>query len=195
MVFQSDTYSVLLVSASEKLNTAILALLPPTDFWPVRVAESISEARRLTMEAAYDLVLVNAPLPDESGAEFCTDLCAKSTAGVLLMVRSELHEELYGRLRTSGVMTIPKPASREVFAQTLRALCTVRERLRASEHRFSTVEEKMDGLRLINRAKWLLIEKKGMTEDEAHRAIQKRAMEQRMPKADAAKEILRLLED
>ena len=33
MVFQSDTYSVLLVSASEKWNTAMTSVLPSTDFW------------------------------------------------------------------------------------------------------------------------------------------------------------------
>ena len=59
MVFQSDTYSVLLVSASEKLNTAMAELLPPTDFFPGTVAGSLSQARRLTLETVFDLVLVN----------------------------------------------------------------------------------------------------------------------------------------
>ena len=56
MVFQSDTYSVLLVSASEKLNTAMAELLPPTDFFPVTVAKSLSHARRLTLETVFDLL-------------------------------------------------------------------------------------------------------------------------------------------
>jgi len=191
MVFQCDTYSVLLVSASEKLNTATMALLPPTDFWPVTVVGSVSQARRCLLESAYDLILVNSPLSDGSGVQFCIDACAGSEAGVLLMVRSELFEELHYKLLPYGVVTLPRPTSREVVGQTLRVLCAVRERLRVSRGRQATVEEKMEELRLVNRAKWLLIEQKGMTEEEAHRCIQSRAMERRITKREAAEEILR----
>ena len=64
MVFQSEPYSVLLVSASAKLNTAALSLLPMTDYYPVTVVGSVSEARRRILGENYDLVIVNAPLPD-----------------------------------------------------------------------------------------------------------------------------------
>lgn len=195
MVFQSDTYSVLLVSASEKLNTAMAELLPPTDFFPVTVAGSLSQARRLTLETVFDLVLVNSPLPDGNGAEFCLDVCAKSASGVLLMVRHELYEELYYKLLPGGVVTLSKPMNREVFVQTLRALCAMRERLRISRNHQNTVEEKMEELRLVNRAKWLLIEKQGVTEDEAHRTIQRLAMEQRLSKREIAEQIIMRLKN
>ena len=195
MVFQSDTYSVLLVSASEKLNTAMAELLPPTDFFPVTVAKSLSQARRLTLETVFDLILVNSPLPDGDGAEFCLDVCAKSASGVLLMVRHELYEELYCKLLPGGVVTLSKPMNREIFVQTLRSLCAMRERLRTSRNYQSTVEEKMEELRLVNRAKWLLIEKQGVTEDEAHRTIQRLAMEQRLSKREIAEQIIMRLKN
>ena len=195
MVFQSDTYSVLLVSASEKLNMAMAELLPPTDFFPVTVAGSLSQARRLTLETVFDLVLVNSPLPDGNGAEFCLDVCAKSASGVLLMVRHELYEELYYKLLPGGVVTLSKPMNREIIVQTLRSLCAMRERLRTSRNHQSTVEEKMEELRLVNRAKWLLIEKQGVTEDEAHRTIQRLAMEQRLSKREIAEQIIMRLKN
>ncbi len=190
MVFQSDTYSVLLVSASEKMNTAITSLLPSTDFWPVDTAGSVSKARRLLLEKAYDLILVNSPLPDGSGVRFCMDPGADSQAGILLMVKRELYEEIYYKLLPCGVITLAIPTSREVLSQAVRDLCVLRERARQSRGRQATVEEKMEELRLVNRAKWLLIEKRGMTEDEAHRYIQNRAMEQRISKKQAAEEII-----
>ena len=168
MVFQSSTYSVLLVSASEKHNTAMLSLLPPTDYWPVTVVRSVSEARRRTLESEFDIVIINAPLPDGSGQQFAADVCADSQSGVLLLVRSEQYEEVYYRLLPSGVVTLSKPASMEMVFQSVRVLCAIRERLRSARSRQTTVEEKMEELRLVNRAKWLLIEKRGMAEDEAH---------------------------
>ncbi len=191
MVFQSSTYSVLLVSASEKFNTAMRSLLPPTDFWPVAVAGSVSEARRKTLESEYDLILVNAPLQDGNGQQFAMDVCADAESGVLLLVRSEIYEEVYYRLLPAGVVTLPKPANTEMVFQVIRILCSLRERLRSARSLQATVEEKMEELRTVNRAKWHLIETKGMTEEEAHRFLQSRAMEQRVSKKEAAERILR----
>ena len=58
MVFQANTYSVLLVSASEKNVAATLPLLPPSDFYPVSVAGSVSEAQRRLMGESFDLVII-----------------------------------------------------------------------------------------------------------------------------------------
>ena len=75
MVFQSDTYSVLLVSASEKWNTAMTSVLPSTDFWPIRTVRSLSQARRLTLENPSDLIIVNSPLPDGNGLPLSQERC------------------------------------------------------------------------------------------------------------------------
>ena len=191
MVFQSDTYSVLLVSASEKMNTAMASVLPSTDFWPVRTVRSVSQARRLTLETAYDLVLVNAPLPDGSGLQLCVDVCSRSESGVLLLVPGEDYEETYYEALPHGVMTLSRPVTREVLAHSLRLLCAVRERLRSVGKAQATVEEKIEELRLVNKAKWILMERQGMKEDEAHKAILRQAMERRISKKEAAERIIR----
>ena len=90
MVFQSDTYSVLVVSASEKMNTAVRSLLPPSDFWPVSSVRSISGAKRLMLEKPCDIVIIDSPLADGNGVQFSIDLCSGSEAGVLLMVAGEI---------------------------------------------------------------------------------------------------------
>ena len=191
MVFQSGTYSVLLVSASEKINTAVSSLLPPTDYWPLTVAGSVSEARRRMLESEYDLIVINSPLPDGSGQQFAMDACSDSESGVLLVVRSELFEEVYYRVLPAGVVTLSRPVNAETFSQALRILCSIRERLRTVRSRQATVEEKMEEMRLVNRAKWRLIEQRGMTEDEAHRFLTTRAMERRISKKQLAQELLR----
>jgi len=190
MVFQSNTYSVLLVSASEKMNTAMLSLLPPTDYWPVTVVNNISRARRMALDQAYDIVIVNSPLPDSSGVSFCIDVCADSESGVLLLVKSELFEETYYKVLPAGVVTLPKPTGLDVISQSLRILCAIRERLRSAGKKQATVEEKMEELRLVNRAKWQLMQNDGLAEGEAHSRILKLAMEQRITKRKAAENIL-----
>ena len=47
MSLKERVYSVLVVSAAEKLNTALLSLLPEARYSPVRVVTNVSAAKRL----------------------------------------------------------------------------------------------------------------------------------------------------
>lgn len=190
MVFQSDPYSVLLVSASEKLNAAVFPLLPGSDFWPVTAVGSLSRAKRLLLRQRYDLVIVNSPLPDGMGTDFAVNLCSETDAAVALLIRSELYEETNAATLPSGVVVVSKPTNSQLLLQVIRGLCAMRERLRAMRERQTTVEEKMEEIRLMNKAKWLLIEREGLTEQQAHERILRTAMERRTGKRAVAAEII-----
>ena len=75
--------------------------------------------------------------------------------------------------------------------QSLRVLCAIRERLRHMKSKQTTVKEKIEEIRLINRTKWLLIECLHMTGTDAHRYIARKAMEQKITKREAAEMIIR----
>ncbi len=191
MIFREDTYRVLIVSASEKFNTVTASLLPGSEFWPVTIVKTAGEAQRRLLETAYDIVLVNTPLPDGFGTELARDACAKSHAAVLLLVKRELQDEIYYKVMESGVVTLPKPVSEQTMTQMLRTLCSLRERLRRAEEKQVTVEKKIEELRIVNRAKWLLIERLHMTEEDAHGYIRRQAMDKRVTQREAAEDILR----
>ena len=191
MVFQERTYSVLLVSASEKFKTTILPLLPTTDYWPVSWVKSVGEAQRRLLEDAYDIVIINTPLTDDFGMKLAVDICGSSSAGVLLLVKNDLFDEIEAKVVHYGVVTLSKPTSLVMIAQSLRVLCATRERLRQMEEKQVTVEEKIEEIRLVNRAKWLLIECLSMTEADAHRYIEKQAMDLRISKREVAENVIR----
>lgn len=191
MIFQERTYSVLLVSASEKFNTSILTLLPPTDYWPVTIAKSVGEARRRLVEESFDIVLINAPLSDDFGMHLAMDICSNSGAGVLLLIKNELYNEITSKVVPYGVMTMPKPTSLQLVSQSLQILRATRERLRQMEAKQISVEEKIEEIRLVNRAKWVLIECLNMTETDAHHYIEKQAMDLRVSKREVAESIIK----
>ncbi len=152
---------------------------------------SVSEARRRLVNGSFDLIAINSPLPDDIGVEFAMEACAETDAGVLLLIKSELYDETYYRVLPSGVILLSKPTNLPMISQNLRALCAMRERLRSLRRHQDTVEERIEEIRLINRAKWLLIECLHMTEPEAHRYITHQAMEQRLGKRQIAENIIR----
>ena len=191
MVFQERTYGVLVVSASEKFVSTTMTLLPMTDYYPVDTARSVGQARRALLERSYDIVIVNAPLPDDFGMQLAIDVCNDSAAGALLLVKSELYDDVYARVMEFGVLTLSKPTSQSVMTQSLRTLCAMRERMRRAEEKQASVEEKIEEIRLVNHAKWLLIQCLSMTEAEAHRYIEKQAMDTRQSKRTVAENIIR----
>ena len=183
-------YSVLAVSASLKFVETLRALLPEGRYGPVTVLHDAAAARRALAENSYDLVLINTPLPDEFGTRLALDACESSSAGVLLLVKAEHCPDIEAQVSAHGVLTLAKPTSAQLFAQTLRLLCITRERLRGMEKKAVTLQEKMEEIRLVNRAKWLLLEELKMTEKEAHRYIEKRAMDRCVTRRAVAEQIL-----
>ena len=183
-------YSVLAVSTSLKFVETLRTLLPEGRYGPVTVLHDAAAARRALAENSYDLVLINTPLPDEFGTRLALDACESSSAGVLLLVKAEHCPDIEAQVSVHGVLTLAKPTSAQLFAQTLRLLCITRERLRGMEKKAVTLQEKMEEIRLVNRAKWLLIEELKMTEQEAHRYIEKRAMDRCVTRRAVAEQIL-----
>ena len=194
MVFQTHTYGVLIVSASDSFNNALTDLLPITDYWPVATVKSTAAARRALAEREYDIIVVNTPLPDEFGSRFAIDVCSSSGAGVLLLVKNDQFDEVYGRVMEHGVLTLAKPTSSQMISQSMRTLCTMRERMRMMEEKQQTIEEKISEIRLVNHAKWLFIECLSMTEAEAQRYIEKKAMDARISKKEMAESVIKTYE-
>ncbi|MGN0770919.1 MAG: ANTAR domain-containing response regulator [Christensenellales bacterium] len=190
MEFTERRYSVLLVSSSPKFNESMLALLPESRFYPVTAVSDVSSARRRLLENKYDIVIINTPLPDDFGTRLALYICENSGAGVLLLVKAEHYPDINGRVSPFGVLVLPKPTTSQAVSQSLQLLCGTRERLRRMEQKTASIEEKMEEIRIINRAKLLLMEQLKMTEKEAHRFIEKQAMDRCVTRITIAQSIL-----
>ena len=68
-------------------------------------------------------------------------------------------------------------------------------RLGALQRENRQLKDKIEEIRLTDRAKCLLIEFERLSETEAHRYIEKRAMDLRAPKITVAREIIRRYEN
>lgn len=192
MSLQESVYSILLVSSAESLNHSFLSLLPDGRYHPVRIVPDVSQAKRELSERAFDFVIVNAPQNAGSAARFAIDVSAGPGTVVLLLVRNEVYEEIHDKVVRHGVYTLSLPTSKPTMLLSLRWLESARERLIKFEKKTLSIEEKMEEIRLVNRAKWLLISELKMTEPEAHRYIEKQAMDSGVTRREIAQNIIRL---
>ncbi|MBQ8836581.1 MAG: ANTAR domain-containing protein [Clostridia bacterium] len=191
MSLKERVYSVLVVSAADSFNTALSELLPVSNYNPVHTVASISAAKREVAERAFDFVMINAPLPDEPGTRFAIDVSKKSASVALIFVKNDLYEAVYDKVAEHGVFVLAKPSSKPVVSHALEWMATTFERLRMTEKKTLSIEEKMEEIRVVNRAKWLLIDQLKMTESDAHRYIEKQAMDACISKREVAEEIIK----
>ncbi len=190
MIFDERSYSVLAVSASAKFNELLSSVLPEGIYSPVIYASSVTVAKRALIERNFDLIIVNTPLADEFGTNFAIDSSRNGKSVCMIIVKDEIFEEIHSRVASQGVFTLSKPLNSTILSRSIKWMETVRERIRITESKTVSVEEKMEEIRIVNKAKWLLIDKSGMSEDDAHHYIEKQAMNKSTTRRVIADEIL-----
>lgn len=181
---------VLLATGSDKIFEYFSSLLAPPEFDQVLRAHSAGEARQMLLELSADILLVDTPLSDEFGDSLALDQ-ADSSMGILLLVKPDVYDQTAYRVESSGILTLTKPNSRQAFYSSIRLLAALSARLQKMETKNKSLQRKMEDIRAVNRAKWLLIDKLNMSESEAHYFIEKRAMDARIPRREVAESIIR----
>lgn len=181
--------SILVVSGTDKLEQSLSALLPCAEF-TLYTAGSCAQARSALLNSAYDIIVINAPLSDDYGIELALDLVQRSVSGIILLAQSALFPDVCDKLEPYGVMTLEKPTPRVIMYAALRMSAAVSARLRRAEEKQRALSEKMEEIRIVNRAKWALIKYLKMDETQAHRHIEKMAMDRRISKREMAEKII-----
>ena len=190
MDFKERVYSVLTVSETERFQSSLSSLLPENVFSPVVCVKDAASAKRAMLERDFDLVIINDTRSDDRAVKLAVDVCTEKSSVAILAVRREMYAEIYAKVVDFGVFALPVPSSPQTVLQALDWAKATRERLRRYEKTALTVQQKMEEIRAVNRAKWLLIDVLKMTETDAHRYIEKQAMDRCVSKLEVAKGII-----
>ncbi len=180
--------SILIVSSSEQFDHMVKKSL--SGFVTIDVRRSTAIARRCILERDYDLIVVCCPMPDEMGVEFAMDAAERTGASILLVTPREIYEEVLGQVTDHGIMVLSKPVPPSLMDKAIRYLVAIQGRVLTLRTRNRKLEEKMEELRIVSKAKIILVEKKKMTEDEAHSFIGKQAMNNGVSRRVIAERIL-----
>ncbi len=181
---------ILLAASTEKGVALLRTLVPEGSTGPVRLCRTGGEVRRTLLTEEFALVVINAPLMDENGLELSRELADQSTAGIVLLVKADVFDLVSARMEEYGVLVVAKPVVRQLFDQALRFSLAARSRLLRLREANQRLEKKLADQRLVDRAKCVLIQYLGMSEEQAHRYIEKQAMDQRQTKTAVARAVL-----
>lgn len=180
----------LIISGSEKGLDGVTNFLKACGYPSVVTISSGSEARRLIHQDDYSLIIINTPLKDESGYQLSLKLCESTCAAVILICKADIADEMTNRTIDYGVCVVPKPLNKTAFLQAIRTGMAFHRRMMNLHQENVKLRSKLEELRYISRAKFLLITEQQMTEEVAHRYIEKTAMDTRRTRKEIALEII-----
>ena len=189
------TVRALLVSSPEAQTQRISALLTRARIVPFDHAGSARQALEQFDAGGIDGVLIAEPIAGSSGRELALQLKKRHCMAVLLLAAPEHADADAALLEQSGVLVLPNDAPESLVVQTIRLLTAVRIQLEQMQHKTEKLEAKVADIRIINRAKLLLVQHLQMTETEAHKYIEKQAMDTSMRRRTIAENIIRTYED
>jgi response regulator NasT len=183
--------SALIVSSSKKSAAFFSEMLKDTSITQIAFLQSCSSARRLLSELYFDLVIINAPLRDESGEDLSMHITSKGSSQVILAVNNEFLDAVSAICENCGVLVIPKPINKAVFWLTLSLARAVHGRMKLIQAENEQLKQKIEDMRIVDRAKWVLVSRMHINEKDAHRYIEKQAMNLRTTKRAIAEKILK----
>ena len=133
-------------------------------------------------------------MADEYGSDLAVYAAEKTSAGILLFVNAQEYGPIETKVSSSGVIVVTKPCSVAFAAQCAKVALATEARMAAMKRTIANLQKKIAEVKIVERAKCALAVRQGMSEEDAHRYIEKSAMDSRMSRMEVAEEILRKFE-
>lgn len=185
-----ENLRILIADDETAVAAALVRQLKALGHCVVGEAGTGREAVRLAAEMRPDVVVMDIRMPDGDGIEAAKRMADSAPVPVLFLSGHFDQDLLEGVVESGGLAYLMKPATSE---QLQAALALVRKRFAEMtdlRDQVSRLGEALEARKLIGRAKGLLMDRQGLTEEEAHRQMQKEASRSNTRLVDLAKAIL-----
>jgi AmiR/NasT family two-component response regulator len=147
-------------------------------------------AINLARELRPDLVVMDIRMPQLDGIAAAEVLTRERLAPVLLLTAFS-DQELIERAKEAGVVHyVTKPWRQSDLKPAIEVALGRFQEYRSLEGKVKDLEERLATRKVVEQAKGLLMQKQGMTEQEAFRRIQKLSMNNRKSMREVAEAIL-----
>ncbi|MBQ7521320.1 MAG: ANTAR domain-containing protein [Clostridia bacterium] len=185
---------VLIVTKSRKATELIMELMQDEGYTQCQVTDLSSEARRYVEEEFFDLIFIYTPLSDEIGLNLSVYMVQHTKSGVFIAISEDTARKTQDKLSSNGVIVLRKPVSVEAVHHSILALRAMRFRMGLMEEENKKLITQLEDMKIINRAKMVLMQCLGMSEQQAHRYLEKQAMDLRVSRRYIAEQVLNTYE-
>lgn len=139
----------------------------------------------------FDSVIISTPLSDEFGLDLVADIAKDAKNGVVVLAKHEIADEVQKKIRFTGAFVLPRPFNKAMLIQTIKLAEVAHIGMAKLEEENRQLTQQLSDMKIVNRAKSMLMQYLNLTEEQAHRHIQKQAMDLRKTQRAVAEDILK----
>lgn len=150
---------------------------------------TLTEAKRHIVSERVFLLFAFTPFSD-GGLDEIIGVVEKKGIPAVVVVGAEVYSQAIYRVRGSRVFVLTYPMKRGIIAQAVNIMYDTQMLIRRSQKEKDKLMERLNDVNTINRAKLLLIQQRGMDENEAHHEVERMAMDLGLTKRRAAEKII-----
>jgi response regulator NasT len=156
----------------------------------VAEASSGTEAVRLAVEAKPDLAIMDIKMPDGDGIEAARRIAEQFPIPVVFLTGHYDEGLLAGAAASGGLAYLLKPATTDQLQVALILACQRFGEMKCLRDQVTHLQEALEARKLVARAKGLVMQQHGITEEEAHRWMQTEASRSNTKLVDLARALL-----
>ncbi len=148
------------------------------------------EAVELVKELHPDLAILDIKMPGMDGIAAAREITSARRAAVLILTAFS-QRDLIDQAREAGVMSyLVKPFQKSELVPAIEIALGRFQEMQALETEVKGLEERLETRKLVDRAKGMLMDQRGMPELEAFRFIQRTAMRERLTLKEVSKRVI-----
>lgn len=137
-----------------------------------------------------DLAILDIVMPEMDGLTAAAKIAEKHLAAVLILTAFSQRDLVARATKTGAMAYLVKPFNKEDLVPAVELAMARWAETRALADQTEDLGERLETRKLVERAKGVLMESRGLTEQDAFRLMQKTAMQERMGMKEVAEKIL-----
>lgn len=186
---------VLVAEDETLIRLDIVEILTGAGYDVVGEADNGERAVELARETEPDLVVMDVKMPIMDGIT-AAKLVAEERIAPVVMLTAFSQRDLVESAREAGAMAyVVKPFTENDLIPAIEVAMARFDEIRALEDEVTSLADKFETRKLVERAKSLLTTKMGLTEPEAFRWIQKTSMDRRLSMREVAETVVDQMTD
>ncbi|MFT4126006.1 MAG: response regulator [Gordonia sp. (in: high G+C Gram-positive bacteria)] len=176
---QRTTHKVLVAEDDSLIRMDLIEMLREEGYQVVGEAPNGQAAVDLAESLHPDLVIMDIKMPVRDGIDAAAEIARKRLAPVVMLTAFS-QRDFIDKARDAGAMAyLVKPFTKADLVPAIEVAVSRYQELRTLEREVTTMQERLETRKLVERAKGLLMEKQALTEPEAFKWIQRAAMDRR----------------
>lgn len=183
--------NVLIISSSKSAGDTLADFMRESFRCNIRTAETAQQAKNIfDANAPCDLAVIYSPLSDENGVALAGYIIENTASNCILIAKADYAEKFRERAEKNGIIIIGRPFNKSFLYQTVKTMEIAMNRSYKLYEETVRLERKIDEIRTVDKAKFMLMQYRNMTEEEAHSYLEQYAMNRRKKKVISASEII-----